>query len=264
MSHGFVVRRNKVGKALLAIRDLREMAALPQAIKSVDQAKTEQDAAVYLTSLKQPFYVPPTALGSKRASMPHRFHAVCHAVRLVSSTWEGCCQLISSQFSLVSDLGTERLVPRFPRVPIWRLFPWAGPLAPVPAAAAAAAADPAADPALGLRIEDDAACASDASGDVHADNASAADSSDQESTTDGSSSSSDHAGSDSDDWDDVAVQGGDEVDLSRVHHVSGPLSYRAQCNQRPFEGNGWMDRFRRRTEPCLQTAEPAMESRPIL
>jgi hypothetical protein len=75
-------------------------------------------------ALKTP-YLPATTLGSKRASMPHKMAAILHALRLVLPSWDAVCAALTGLVAVTSDLGTERLLVSFPKVPLSAIVPWA-------------------------------------------------------------------------------------------------------------------------------------------
>ncbi|CAE7288205.1 unnamed protein product, partial [Symbiodinium sp. KB8] len=52
----------------------------------------------------------PTAVGSGRASVPHKIRAVAHSQRLEVNSWGQVAVLMNSTFSLTGDLGTESRV----------------------------------------------------------------------------------------------------------------------------------------------------------
>ena len=56
---------------------------------------------------------PPAATGSGRGSLWHKCCTVLHSTKLTTTCWEHACLLMSSTFSWVGDLGTERLTPSF-------------------------------------------------------------------------------------------------------------------------------------------------------
>ena len=122
---GSVTLKRKLGFVLMRAHRFVRSSRTPDALKSVDELEEETADAAYLTLQRMPLYVPPVAMGSKRTSMPYRFHAMTHALYLICYTWALTCQLLNSMGSLVTDLGTEKLLPRFPSCSIARLFPWA-------------------------------------------------------------------------------------------------------------------------------------------
>ena len=73
----------KLGKVFLMAHTLIVI-SLKGLSKPHDEEIAEADAARYLARIRQPLYLPPVALGSKRTSMPHKFHALAHAVHLVT------------------------------------------------------------------------------------------------------------------------------------------------------------------------------------
>eukprot|EP00969_Alexandrium_andersonii_P292009 12905991-Alexandrium_andersonii.AAC.1 len=63
----------------------------------------------------------PVAIGSRRASMAHKMHAFVHALFLLSGSWNSVSRIIKNVIGWTCDLGTERLLSRFPKVPMARL-----------------------------------------------------------------------------------------------------------------------------------------------
>ena len=49
----------------------------------------------------------PGALGNGRGTLRHKMHVVCHAARMVSTSWAQAAARTSSVFSWTGDLGTE-------------------------------------------------------------------------------------------------------------------------------------------------------------
>eukprot|EP00969_Alexandrium_andersonii_P042588 1868470-Alexandrium_andersonii.AAC.1 len=84
----------------------------------------------------------PCAVGSGRADVRYKAHALCHSERLTSTSWSETLQLLNSTFSLTGDLGTERVLP-IVRIPLAQLFgDWVLQGAAAPAADADAPSDP--------------------------------------------------------------------------------------------------------------------------
>ena len=50
---------------------------------------------------------PPVGIGSRRSSLPHKFHATFHAMRLESHTWELTQKLADLCFVMTTDMGVE-------------------------------------------------------------------------------------------------------------------------------------------------------------
>ena len=53
----------------------------------------------------------PTALG--RTSLKHKVHALGHALRLTSQSWQNVGKLLRSTLTVTGDLGTESRFPYF-------------------------------------------------------------------------------------------------------------------------------------------------------
>jgi hypothetical protein len=125
MCCGYLVVVAKLGKIYLRSLELSRIAAISPMLKSNRDQAIETSAIRYIQRRNQPLYTVPVALGSKRSAMPYKFHAATHSCRLITSSWKLCCVLVSSMASLITDLGVERLLPRFPRIRAGALFPWA-------------------------------------------------------------------------------------------------------------------------------------------
>ena len=213
-----IARRSKCGKIYSAALKLIRLSRRSDDFKSDDERREECEAAEYLSRVKHDVYVPPVALGSKRSSMPFRFKAHVHGVRLISQNWAMCCRLVASTFTLVSDLGPEKLLPRFPSVPVSRLFPWTKDADSGPAAAAPAPVifDDGSDEASTAAAGHSADKSADADDDTDSDGGSACSSEHSESSSDG-------AGSDSDDDVLPAADAEDPmVSMDKALHISGP------------------------------------------
>eukprot|EP00969_Alexandrium_andersonii_P231044 10203856-Alexandrium_andersonii.AAC.1 len=65
---------------------------------------------------------PPTALGTRKAELSHRFHSCAHALRLESLSWHHASLLADSFISITGDMGTEMALNTIPQVPVADLF----------------------------------------------------------------------------------------------------------------------------------------------
>eukprot|EP00969_Alexandrium_andersonii_P190844 8431098-Alexandrium_andersonii.AAC.1 len=68
----------------------------------------------------------PVGVGSGRADLRYKVHALLHSQRLSTESWADAVCLLNSTFSWTGDLGTEARLPRV-RVELADLFPWACP-----------------------------------------------------------------------------------------------------------------------------------------
>jgi hypothetical protein len=84
MCYGRLTPVCKLGKVFLNSVMLVAMSRIPDDFKSEQNKSDDVDSACYLVKVGIPLYLPPVALGSKRSSMPHKFHAMTHAVRTPS------------------------------------------------------------------------------------------------------------------------------------------------------------------------------------
>eukprot|EP00974_Lingulodinium_polyedra_P051240 4928696-Lingulodinium_polyedra.AAC.1 len=63
-----------------------------------------------LRSVMQAVRVPPVAVGSKRASLGHKMHALAHALYMMYGAWHLVCRVLNTTTSFTTDFGTERLL----------------------------------------------------------------------------------------------------------------------------------------------------------
>ena len=70
-----------------------------------DAMRTWQDL---ISESIQHHILPPAALGSRHASLPHKCHAMLHSKRLECSDWHAVQRLLDIQFSSTSDSGVEQ------------------------------------------------------------------------------------------------------------------------------------------------------------
>ena len=66
----------------------------------------------------------PAAVGSGRAGLKYKMHAVAHSMRLQTESWSSVVKLLNATWSWTGDLGVEASVTKF-HMRIDALFPWA-------------------------------------------------------------------------------------------------------------------------------------------
>ena len=208
-------------------------------------------------------------MGSKRSSMPHRFHALVHGVRLIVFDRTSACRLVNSMGTLISGLGVERLLPRFPPIPVDKIFAWA---TPADDNAAAGPAD-ALDQLFKFKADDSDDALDDASTACPVDDSSViddhADQDDHDSAcSSGSESSDDGADFDADDFDDRTASqsstGAPTVDVQRLLHLQGPPSCSPWMCGGLWQRHGCVVRFCHSNISYLQDAEPPIPARQIV
>lgn len=84
----------------------------------------EREIVHFLAPLLQIRQAPPVALGSGRASLKHKTHAVLHGERLCSKSWQSAIQAVHSTLTWTGDLGTESGIIDV-HCRFRSLFPWA-------------------------------------------------------------------------------------------------------------------------------------------
>ena len=67
---------------------------------------------------------PAVGVGSGKAGLFYKLHALLHARRLVSSSWEATAQSFHSSISFTGDLGVESLFASITPFPLAALIPW--------------------------------------------------------------------------------------------------------------------------------------------
>ena len=68
---------------------------------------------------------PPTALGSRRSSLPRKVHCLLHTLRLEVGTWPAVANFLASVRAVTTDFGTEAGLASLENVDLSSLFPWA-------------------------------------------------------------------------------------------------------------------------------------------
>eukprot|EP00971_Amphidinium_carterae_P073852 1460296-Amphidinium_carterae.1 len=53
----------------------------------------------------------PTGIGSGRADIRYKAHALLHSERLTQPSWAAACSALSRTFTITGDLGTESRIP---------------------------------------------------------------------------------------------------------------------------------------------------------
>lgn len=87
-------------------------------------AQASKDNLEALAMVLQTEGLSPVAVGSRRCSVPHKLHAVLHAVFINFGTWHMVAEVMRCVTSWTCDMGTERLFQRFPKTRLQTLFPW--------------------------------------------------------------------------------------------------------------------------------------------
>ena len=175
-------------------------------------------------------------------------------------SWAMACMLLNSMNSLMTDLGVEKLILRFPAVPMRTLFPWASDTD----------ADGGAAPAL--EFENDGACPDDDDNACHEPHADAhIFGQDVDATTYGGDSDSDDSLLDHFDRDDSSSDGGVDsdddrarltatgrpdtsgptIDISEVFHMGGPQhAIHGIVKDLPTSMHWWSDFVLQLTHVC--------------
>ena len=96
-----------------------------QGIPALSEVPAVCDAMDRISQLIGRTNLPPVSVGSKRASTWHKMHALVHGVFLLLGSWQKVCDLLGRVRSWTCDMGTERLLARFPNVHISSLVSWA-------------------------------------------------------------------------------------------------------------------------------------------
>ena len=112
------ISKNNLRELFRQAQDLYEM----NKRKAIGQG--HQEMADRVSELLEVNLAPPVAVGSGRASAIHTLHALAHAHKLVSKTWQGACQLLSNTVAITSDMGTESFLTSLPQVALQSLFPF--------------------------------------------------------------------------------------------------------------------------------------------
>ena len=73
-------------------------------LPTVNEVKKLRDDLEKLLMLRQSL---PVAVGSGKASLRHKLHALVHLEGMTSESWKSAAALLSSTFSFTGDLGTE-------------------------------------------------------------------------------------------------------------------------------------------------------------
>jgi hypothetical protein len=128
MMTGTFVSKQQVGKALLMFHDLMRAGENRPSELHQEQWRAhiarECDLIQELSAeLIKPDF-PAGLLGSKRTSMPHKMHCLLHCLRLICPNWSDVCQMTRSCTAITADMGTERVLPRFPVTSIKDMFAW--------------------------------------------------------------------------------------------------------------------------------------------
>ena len=103
------------GFVTVAISELVELMTHANAMIRNCEAAQETDPEIvqrlsYCFEFKR---YPPVGIGSGRASLAAKAHALCHATRLMTDSWRSVASLLNGVFSWTGDLGTESHFPCF-------------------------------------------------------------------------------------------------------------------------------------------------------
>ena len=102
------------GSRTIPMEELGGAFADAMVLLSAMAADTDKSSAAKRLAALLPFRQgPPTAVGSGRASLRRKAHALCHSVHLESDSWPSAVRLLNSTVTFTGDLGTESLFNTF-------------------------------------------------------------------------------------------------------------------------------------------------------
>lgn len=94
------------GADLLECVDFARQLALHE-VDSLEECPEHERLRSRVAALISRHVLPPTALGTRKAGLASKLHAVCHSIRLECPDWHTASQFCKSFCSLTSDMGTE-------------------------------------------------------------------------------------------------------------------------------------------------------------
>ena len=101
-----------------------EAAEAEQALAALAQIKAERARLAQLLAAHLLQHIlPPAALGSKRASLLHKVHALLHGIRMESASWRAVGELLQNVVSVTTDQGVESGIADVHSVDLDAMFP---------------------------------------------------------------------------------------------------------------------------------------------
>ena len=109
---------------MLSERELMDAFKMSLALHADPTGPASQNTMQELSNILQWEQGPAVGVGSGKAGLFYKLHALLHARRLVSTSWEATAQSFHSTISFTGDLGVESLFASITPFPLASLIPW--------------------------------------------------------------------------------------------------------------------------------------------